>query len=353
MKQITEFEEILRLRYSHLFGNMDCEEIIRNERKKLMIEVIAVIMIFSVLIAKDINSARKEYRQAEFNKKGEIVSVMRPDPEEGSYSFTAKVRVLSETGIEEREYYITIDPAGEKNKESDADVQSEMTDAELADKELKQLISNLNDDTNDSRVNLPQYLENGDRILWLKSENTDPAMYMLGLCVTLALVYRNRFSSINREERRARESIIKELPEFINKLVLLINAGVVLDTAFLKIVDDCSIMKVQSDYFYGRLSEIGRLVSETNASFYQELYNFAKHSGVKELMRITNILMDNISKGDDLSDKLRRENELLWFARKQQAEEKGRLAETKLTMPLMMLLGVLIMVTIAPALMEM
>ena len=50
---------------------------------------------------------------------------------------------------------------------------------------------------------------------------------------------------------------------------------------------------------------------------------------------------------------MKRENELLWFARKQQSEEKGRLAETKLTLPLMILLMVLIMVTVAPAMMEM
>ena len=57
------------------------------------------------------------------------------------------------------------------------------------------------------------------------------------------------------------------------------------------------------------------------------------------------------SKGADFSEKLKKENELLWFSRKQHAEEQGRLAETKLTMPLMILLLVLIMITIAPALM--
>ena len=53
-----------------------------------------------------------------------------------------------------------------------------------------------------------------------------------------------------------------------------------------------------------------------------------------------------------LSEKLKQENSLLWLARKQQSEEKGRLAETKLTLPLMILLLVLIMMTIAPAMME-
>jgi type II secretory pathway component PulF len=172
------------------------------------------------------------------------------------------------------------------------------------------------------------------------------------MAVVLWLIYSRRFHTIAREEKRARESIIKELPEFINKLVLLINAGVILNTAFLKIIEDCDEKRIRSSYFYRRIYDIGYMVRETNASFYSEMYSFAKYSGVKELMRITNIMVDNINKGDDLSDKLRRENELLWFARKQQAEEKGRLAETKLTLPLMILLTVLIMVTISPALME-
>mgnify|MGYP000656837785 FL=1 len=54
----------------------------------------------------------------------------------------------------------------------------------------------------------------------------------------------------------------------------------------------------------------------------------------------------------DWTEKLKQENSLLWLARKQQSEEKGRLAETKLTLPLMILLLVLIMMTIAPAMME-
>ena len=101
-----------------------------------------------------------------------------------------------------------------------------------------------------------------------------------------------------------------------------------------------------------QLTQIGRAVRETNGSLCQELQQFAKRSGVKELIRISNILSDNLNKGTDLSEKLKQENSLLWLARKQQSEEKGRLAETKLTLPLMILLLVLIMMTIAPAMME-
>jgi hypothetical protein len=285
------------------------------------------------------------------NHNGEIVEIYRPVQGAESYSFTAKVKLSTDEGNIEKEYYITIEPAGEQVVQEEAFL-PEISESDSAEEELKRLIAGINDNTESAKIVLPKTLENGNSIVWMKADNTDPVVYVLGTFAVMWILYRNRFYTIAREEKNAKESIIKELPEFINKLVLLINAGVILNTAFLKIADDCDQKKINESYFYKRITDIGYMVKETNASFYQEMYVFAKHSGVKELMRITNIMLDNMNKGDDLSDKLKRENELLWFARKQQAEEKGKLAETKLTLPLMILLTVLIMVTIAPAVME-
>ena len=69
-------------------------------------------------------------------------------------------------------------------------------------------------------------------------------------------------------------------------------------------------------------------------------------------MRVSNIINDNINKGVELTDKLQAESEILWLNRKKSCEEKGRLAETKMTLPLMLFLMVLIIITVAPALLE-
>ena len=58
-------------------------------------------------------------------------------------------------------------------------------------------------------------------------------------------------------------------------------------------------------------------------------------------------------KGVNLTEKLESESDILWTQRKKIAEEKGRIAETKLTFPLALLLLVLILITAAPAIMEM
>ena len=90
----------------------------------------------------------------------------------------------------------------------------------------------------------------------------------------------------------------------------------------------------------------------TNAALHEELQRFAKDSGVSELMRVSGIIADNINKGAELNQKLERESEQLWLSRRLHAEEQGRLAETKMTLPLAIFLCVLIVITVAPALLQ-
>lgn len=353
MEKFREYEDNLKTRYTHLFGSAGYAEWAKKEHRKTIVAAGVSIFLLLCLMISDLSSARSEYNNVTVNSRGEIISVTRPEAGEDSYAFSTNVTVISEDGRTEKEYYITIEPAGDEKEESAEDTLLEVPERDTSEAQLKRLISGLNDDTGEAEVMLPQQLENGEAVVWKKADNTDFIVYLLGELAVLWIIYHNRFHAISKEEKMAKESIIKELPEFINKLVLLINAGVILNSAFLKVVEGCDERKIKESYFYRRIAEIGYMVNEMNASFYKEIYDFARYSGVKELMRITNIMIDNVNKGDDLSDKLRRENELLWFARKQQAEEKGRLAETKMTLPLMILLTVLIMVTIAPALMEM
>ena len=167
-------------------------------------------------------------------------------------------------------------------------------------------------------------------------------------------LYKNRYSNIAKKEEEAKACIIKDLPGFINKIVLLLDAGEVIHQAFEKVIEDHKKMNGDSrTYFYDQLYKIHTKTSGTNSSLHLELRTFAKRSGVREMMRFSNIISDNISKGSELVKKLKQESEVLWFARKKQAEEKGRIAETKLTFTLVILLLVLVMITIAPAMMNM
>jgi tight adherence protein C len=79
----------------------------------------------------------------------------------------------------------------------------------------------------------------------------------------------------------------------------------------------------------------------------------AARSGVRELTRFASIVSDNIDKGSALAEKLKSEGELVWKLRKKDAEEAGRLAETKMILPMTLTLLTLVMITMAPAMLDM
>ena len=109
----------------------------------------------------------------------------------------------------------------------------------------------------------------------------------------------------------------------------------------------------RKDYFYDQMREVCVSMKEANASAVSGIAAFAGRCGVREMMRIASIITDSAGKGAALAEKLGRESRMLWFMRKKRSEEKGRIAETKMTLPLMILLMVLILIAVAPAMMDM
>ena len=350
MKRQDIWGKRLEERYHRLYGGRDCKEKIERNKKEFLVKGILLLALLCIGIALDLFFDTKEPMGISINRKGELLAIERPSAEEGSRSLQTQAQIHTKKGLVQCEYIITIDPEGDKGAAQEDPILEKPVEEQVKD-ELRLLISKLNADTAKEKVTLPRKLENGELVTWRRADSSNLPLFVIGALAAALLLYKKRFYRVEKEEKLAAESIVRELPEFINKLVLLLNAGIVINTAFMKVMEDRRKTGGCPSYFYGQLEQISRSVRETNASLDVELRDFAKRSSVKELMRIANIISDNIRKGADLAEKLKKENELLWFARKQQSEEKGRLAETKLTMPLVILLGVLILITIAPALM--
>ena len=151
-----------------------------------------------------------------------------------------------------------------------------------------------------------------------------------------------------RKKQAEQKNILSELPDFTNRLVLLLNAGMVVTQAVLKIAQE----EERDSYFYGQLREIGRRMETANSDFAAEFRNFAGRSKVRELLRLANIITDNMDKGAALVEKLEQEANFMWHMSKKQVEERGRLAESKLSFPMALMLIALVMITAAPALLS-
>ena len=203
-------------------------------------------------------------------------------------------------------------------------------------------------------ISLPTRLSDGTAVYWKEHDQNN--LFILFLIVPLMVygVYRSRFQETDKEEELARESVMKELPEFLGRLTLLLGAGMILTSAFEKIMTDSKLTKGRNDtYFYSQMNRIAEDFKRTKTPVHKGIEEFAKRSRVKEFIRVSGIISDNVDKGTELTEKLDAESGAMWFARKQNMEEKGRMAESKLIAPLMLMLVILVVITVAPALMEM
>lgn len=144
-----------------------------------------------------------------------------------------------------------------------------------------------------------------------------------------------------------RETVESALPEFMSRLSLLLNSGMVLEAALAKMAEG-------SDSGNLLLVEFGKIYDEArteNLPVLRKFKEFAVRQGSRELIRFCGIMSSNMDMGTELTAKLEMEADFMWHSAKRQIEEKSKLAETKMTFPMAIMLVVLIAITTAPALM--
>lgn len=345
--------QYLEEKYRQLYGNRDCSVKIKKQQKQQKQRYLLVGIAFLCAFLLNVDQQYQLGNMMRSNKAG-LYALQRPKEGEPPVIFETKVLIETKQGKFERVMQVTVESVGDqKDGQTDSAYGGQESYQDKIEREIASALSAANQNKQNKNLVLPIKLENGEQLHWESVNSWNIPFYLAGLLGVCYLLYKGRFQSIKNEQARAKKSVIRELPDFTNKLILLLNAGVVLNTALDKIINDWKNVSKKENYFYDQLNDIFKSVNETNSAVHEEFKQFAKRSGVRELMRVSNVISDNVYKGAGLIDKLQKENQMLWFSRKQQAEESGRLAETKLTIPLVILLLVLVLITIAPALMGM
>ncbi|MDO4544894.1 MAG: type II secretion system F family protein [Bacillota bacterium] len=328
------------------------EKTMEEIRKKTYRNLLMIALVAVILLAADLIMSFQGSQVSITESEGKLYMI-RPDAGSDLGHITLRAKVTGEGEEFEKKINVSLEPYGEKSEEEEQQEQpSAMTERERLEYEMRSVVSSFNDDSTLKKVLLPQTLEDGETISWQVERENNGLLIIISAVLLMAVVYKNRFAAIDKERKAQQESILRQLPEFVNRLVLLLNAGLVLNSAFERAIKESIAFKGSDDYFYSNMKELYLSVKTANSPLHRGFREFAKKSGSKELMRISNIINDNISKGVALTEKLQRESEILWLNRKKSCEERGRLAETKMTLPLMIFLMVLIVITVAPTLLE-
>ncbi|MCZ8515872.1 type II secretion system F family protein [Paenibacillus filicis] len=180
---------------------------------------------------------------------------------------------------------------------------------------------------------------------------SEGTLELIGYGALLALLvpfagYKHFSDRLKLKKRR----MLLELPELLNELMLLVNAGETVQQALIRIVE------VRERAPGPLLVELSGAVKalRMNVSFTKALEDFSKRCALQEVSLFTTALMLNYKRGgEELVLSLRELSVMLWDKRKALARTLGEEASSKLVFPMVLIFFVVMVIVAAPALMMM
>lgn len=194
----------------------------------------------------------------------------------------------------------------------------------------------------------------GEYILtWeLPVRNSALTYLILGLFASV-LIWFYRDKELDKKMKHRNNQMLHDYPEIINKFNLLVNAGMTIKQAWIKISEDYR-KKADKDQGYTRyvyeemlltLNELKLGIAEVNA--YER---FGKRTGQLPFMKFSSMLVQNLKKGNkNMVDLLNREAIEAFQERKDNTKRLGEEASTKLLGPMIILLFIVLIIIMIPA----
>lgn len=283
---------------------------------------------------------------------GRIIGIHRSG-RSGVEHYDLELTIKEDEGDTERDVSLTL----QNNKSgSSVGTGTEQDDREAAvNAGIDRMISEI-EYSKSRKIILPTSLPDGTAIEWKKKPEkpggelfTISIIYMAIAALMIASRYRD-----NDNGKAERRIILRGLPRFCNQLFLMMNAGLILSDAFDNITESYKGFEDEDlSSFEKDLAGLNEATDHHRISTAEVIREYAVRHDVKEMIRIATILTENEKRGSDVIESLERESRYLWDERKVVARECGKMIDTKMSYPMGLLLIVLIVVTIAPALLNM
>lgn len=166
------------------------------------------------------------------------------------------------------------------------------------------------------------------------------------------------YMDLDKKIKQREQAIVMELPEFLNKIILLVNAGETVQEAMLRAVESKVVRAEQGketilNPLYVELQQVANEM-RNNRSFAEALQDFSKRCAVHEVsVLVTTMLLNYRKGGGDFVASLRELAHELWDKRIAVARILGEEASSKMVFPMVIILIVVMIIVGAPATMSM
>ena len=195
----------------------------------------------------------------------------------------------------------------------------------------------------------------GARVVWRsKEEDISPLLALLVVIVAAGL-WMARGEDLKKRVKEREDALAAEYPGFVSKLALYMSAGMTVRGIFLKLGDDYEKnLKNGTVTMSFLMEEVKRAANELKSGMSEDASydHFAARCDLQEYAKLVSLLTQNLRKGSaQLLPLMREEVRLSVDGRMDRAKVRGEQANTKLMVPMMMMLGVVMVLVMVPAFM--
>lgn len=176
-----------------------------------------------------------------------------------------------------------------------------------------------------------------------------------GMLAGIALWYMKREQGIREQEKRKRRMLM-EYPEFVNKLSLLLGAGMTVSTAFAR-MDQLygNLPKGKVEKIHPAYAALHRmLIDIENGKSQQRAYqSFGEYCKLQPYRKLVSLLLSCQHMGNSkLRERLNEEADRVFSERKHMARKLGEEAGTKMLFPMMLMMLLVMGIILVPAILS-
>jgi tight adherence protein C len=175
----------------------------------------------------------------------------------------------------------------------------------------------------------------------------DPLFLLYGSVIAVFLPFL-MYKELAKKLHGKKRQILVELPEVLNQMTLLINAGETTQRALIRCIE-----AKKGGITSPLMKELAKVAHELqmNVSFSKSMEEFSKRCGIQEVSLFsTTVLLNYKRGGDELVLALKELSSALWEKRKAVARTLGEEASTKMVFPMVLIFFVVMVIVAAPAL---
>lgn len=197
---------------------------------------------------------------------------------------------------------------------------------------------------------LPESID-GKKVSW-RQRNLTELQLLLGTLVTIVAVFFFKDRDIHELVEKKKQEEKRKYPEILQKITLYLEAGLTVRAAVNKIAEDYEQKRKKGAKEHAAYEELLIAVREirmgvSEGAAYEK---FGKRTGVREYIRLSTFLTQNVKKGSTmLLQQLHEEAKEAEEMRMRNARKLCEEASTKLLLPMIMLLLVVMILIMFPA----